>query len=111
MWSAARPVGGEYPGGEGRSAAEFRSGGWSRDLAGRFLGPHHRDILMFRNNLACAYQAAGRTGEAIALHERTPADQERVLVPDHRDTLGVLRQPCRGLQSRRADRRRRSYGS
>ena len=40
-----------------------------------------------RNNLALAYQDAGRAAEAIALHERTLADRERVLGPDHPDTL------------------------
>jgi hypothetical protein len=31
--------------------------------------------------------AAGRAAEAIGLHERTLADRERVLGPDHPDTL------------------------
>ena len=51
------------------------------------LGPDHPDTLASRNNLAAAYQAAGRAAEAIALHERTLADRERVLGPDHPDTL------------------------
>jgi hypothetical protein len=34
------------------------------------------------------YWAAGRAAEAIALHERTLADYERVLGPDHPSTLG-----------------------
>jgi tetratricopeptide (TPR) repeat protein len=38
--------------------------------------------------LALAYGAAGRTAEAVALHERTLTDRERVLGPDHPDTLG-----------------------
>ena len=40
-----------------------------------------------RNNLADAYRAAGRAAEAIPLLERTLADRERVLGPDHPDTL------------------------
>jgi len=40
-----------------------------------------------RNNLALAYRDAGRTGEAITLHEQTLADRERLLGPDHPDTL------------------------
>ena len=32
-------------------------------------------------------RAAGRTAEAIPLHEQTLADRERVLGPDHPDTL------------------------
>ena len=51
------------------------------------LGPDHPDTLTSRNNLATAYQAAGRAAEAIPLHEQTLADRERVLGPDHPDTL------------------------
>jgi tetratricopeptide (TPR) repeat protein len=47
----------------------------------------HPDTLAYRNNLAGAYQAAGRFGEAISLFERTLADRERVLGADHPDTL------------------------
>jgi tetratricopeptide (TPR) repeat protein len=53
----------------------------------RVLGPDHPDTLGSRNNLALAYQAAGRAAEAIPLHERTLADRERTLGPDHLDTL------------------------
>jgi Tetratricopeptide repeat len=40
----------------------------------RLLGPDHLDTLTSRNNLANAYQDAGRTAEAITLHEQTLAD-------------------------------------
>ena len=53
----------------------------------RVLGPDHPDTLASRNNLANAYVAAGRAGEAIPLFEQTLADCERVLGPDHPDTL------------------------
>lgn len=53
----------------------------------RVLDPDHPDTLTSRNNLARAYQAAGRTAEAIPLLERTLADRERVLGPDHPHTL------------------------
>ena len=46
-------------------------------------GPGPPDTLNSRNNLALAYRVAGRAAEAIALHERTLADRERVLGPDH----------------------------
>ena len=49
----------------------------------RVLGPDHPDTLNSRNNLAIAYRAAGRTDEAITLHEQTLAARERVLGPDH----------------------------
>lgn len=41
---------------------------------------------MSRNNLAMAYQAAGRTADAIPLYERTLAYCERFLDTDHPDT-------------------------
>jgi tetratricopeptide (TPR) repeat protein len=53
----------------------------------RLLGPDDPDTLAARNNLAVAYQAAGRTDEAITLHEQALADRERVLGPDHPATL------------------------
>jgi tetratricopeptide (TPR) repeat protein len=57
--------------------------------AERLLGPDHPNTLGSRGNLAIAYRAAGRTAEALALHERTLAeDAERLLGPDHPSTLG-----------------------
>jgi tetratricopeptide (TPR) repeat protein len=53
----------------------------------RVLGPDHPGTLTARNDLAEAYQDAGRAAEAIVLHERTLADRERVLGPDHAGTL------------------------
>ena len=53
----------------------------------RVLGPDHPDTLTTRNNLALAYQDAGRLDEAIGLHEQTLAARERVLGADHPDTL------------------------
>ena len=53
----------------------------------RVLGPDHLDTLTSRNNLALAYRAAGRNGEAISLHEQTLAARERVLGRDHPGTL------------------------
>ncbi|WP_274528226.1 tetratricopeptide repeat protein [Micromonospora foliorum] len=43
------------------------------------LGVEHPKTLMSRNNLATAYDAAGRLDEAIPLHEATLAACERVL--------------------------------
>jgi hypothetical protein len=51
------------------------------------LGPDHPNTLVAREELGLAYQAAGRTGEAITLHEQNLAARERVLGPDHPDTL------------------------
>ena len=58
----------------------------ARSLAadeGRALGADHPKTLAARDNLAVTYRIAGRTTEAIALHERTAADCERVLGADH----------------------------
>lgn len=49
------------------------------------FGEH--DTMAARNNLAIAYQRAGRAAEATPLFERTLADRERVLGSDHPDTL------------------------
>jgi hypothetical protein len=51
------------------------------------LGVKHPDTLRSRNNLAYAYQAAGRLGEAIPLYETTLTARERVLGAEHPDTL------------------------
>jgi len=51
-------------------------------LLAKTLGPDHPGTLASRNNLADAYQAAGRLKEAIGLFERTLADSERVLGSD-----------------------------
>ena len=55
-------------------------------LAG-LLGPDHPDTLASRNNLAGAYEGAGRLGEAITLYEQVLTDSIRVLGEDHPDTL------------------------
>ena len=53
----------------------------------RVLGPDHPHTLTSRNNLAYAYESAGRLGQAIPLYEQTLADRERVLGADHPNTL------------------------
>jgi Tetratricopeptide repeat len=52
----------------------------------RVLGADGPETLASLNNLAAAYQNAGRTADAIALHEQTLAIMERVLGPDQPDT-------------------------
>jgi tetratricopeptide (TPR) repeat protein len=53
----------------------------------RTLGPNHPDTLNSRNSLAAAYQAAGRTDQAILMFKHTLVSRERLLGPDHPDTL------------------------
>ena len=55
--------------------------------AGNTLGPHHPDTLTSRNNLAVAYQDAGRLHEAITLYEQNLEDRTCILGPHHPDTL------------------------
>ena len=55
--------------------------------AGCTLGPDHPDTLTARNNLACAYQAAGKLEEAITLYEQNLTDYTRILGPNHPSTL------------------------
>ena len=55
--------------------------------AGDTLGPEHPSTLTSRNNLAGAYQDAGRLHEAITLYEQTLDDRTRILGPRHPDTL------------------------
>ena len=45
------------------------------------LGPDHPSTLTSRGSLAIAYQAAGRTDEAITLHEQTLGARERSWAP------------------------------
>ena len=54
---------------------------------GDTLGPDHPSTLTARNNLAGAYQTAGRLNEAITLYEQTLEDRTRILGPRHPDTL------------------------
>ena len=51
------------------------------------LGPDHPDTLTSQNNLASAYQDAGRVAEAIQLYELNLAERERLLGVDHPGTL------------------------
>jgi tetratricopeptide (TPR) repeat protein len=50
-------------------------------------GRHHLDTLGARNNLAAAYQAAGRLDEAIPLFEETLTSREQILGHDHPDAM------------------------
>ncbi|HEU5416831.1 MAG TPA: FxSxx-COOH system tetratricopeptide repeat protein [Streptosporangiaceae bacterium] len=53
----------------------------------QLLGTRHPETLTARNNLAYAYQAAGRLDEAVSLFERTLADREATLGDAHPATL------------------------
>ena len=57
------------------------------DHLGKILGDDHPQTLASRNNLAYAYQAAGRLDEAIPLFEQVLADMRRVLGDNHPQTL------------------------
>ncbi len=51
------------------------------------LGADHPETLTSRNNLANAYQDAGKLEEAITLYEQNLKDFEDLLGPDHPETL------------------------
>ena len=53
----------------------------------KILGPDHPDTLASRNNLAGAYESAGRLDEAITLYEQVLDDRTHIFGPDHPDTL------------------------
>jgi hypothetical protein len=55
----------------------------------RLLGAELPVTLSTRGNLAVAYQAVGRTANAIAIYEPLLADFERLLGAGHPDTLGT----------------------
>ena len=55
--------------------------------AGDTLGPDHPSTLTSRNNLAGAYQDAGRLDDAITLYQQTLKDFTRIVGPDHPGTL------------------------
>ena len=60
---------------------------WLHDIERLSLGETDPATMTSRNNLAAAYQTAGRLHEALPLFERTLADRERLLGPEHPDTL------------------------
>lgn len=53
------------------------------------VGTNQYETLRCRNNLACAYESAGRLGKAIALYEQTAADTSRILGREHPEALIV----------------------
>ena len=63
-------------------------------------GPSHADALVARNNLAGAYESAGRTDDALAMNEQVLVDRSRVLGEDHPDTLTSLNNLAGTYESR-----------
>ena len=57
------------------------------DVLQELLGENHPDTLTSRNNLAGAYESAGRLTEAITLYEQVLTDRTRTLGEDHPRTL------------------------
>ncbi|MFG3557250.1 tetratricopeptide repeat protein [Micromonospora sp. NPDC047557] len=55
----------------------------------RVLGDDHPSTLASGNNLAYAYRAVGRVGEAITLLEQVLADSRRVLCDDDPQTRTI----------------------
>jgi tetratricopeptide (TPR) repeat protein len=70
--------------------------------AGQLLGPGHAQSVLARGQLADAYAAAGRHGEALAATEAALADRVRTLGPEHPDTVAARVNAARSLEA--ADR-------
>jgi serine/threonine protein kinase/tetratricopeptide (TPR) repeat protein len=68
----------------GRAITELERG---TQLFEAQLGPDHPRTLEAKNSLAEAYHAAGRTADALRLHEATLKTRESQLGPDQPDTL------------------------
>ncbi len=60
----------------------------ARSVCEAGLGPDHSSTLTSRNYLAQAYLEAGRTDDALAMHQGTLKLCESKLGPDHPNTLG-----------------------
>ena len=56
-------------------------------LATAALGAEHSDTLLYKNNLAGAYQTADKLDRALPLYEETLRARKSKLGPDHPDTL------------------------
>ena len=66
------------------------------------LGPEHPDTVVSMNNLARAYDSAGRWNEALPLYEEGLRLSRAKLGPEHPDTLAIDEQSGNSLQLRRA---------
>jgi tetratricopeptide (TPR) repeat protein len=55
----------------------------------RRLGPVHADSLGAKERLAVAYEAAGRSGDAIAMFAGALGDRERSQGPEHPETIAA----------------------
>ena len=62
----------------------------ARDTNQAKLGPEHPDTLTSMNNLAQAYQAAGKLNLALPLFEKTLKLRKTKPGPDHPDTLASM---------------------
>ena len=82
LWLAGRSL---THAGQPHAAADYHAA-LLKQAEGR-LGPDHPDTLTSCNNLAYAYQAAGRLTAALPLYEATLTARERVQGPNHPDTL------------------------
>ena len=70
--------------------------------AGHLLGPGHAQSVLARGQLADAYAAAGRHGEALAATEAALADRVRTLGPEHPLAVAARVNAARSLEA--ADR-------
>lgn len=78
---------GRYLGGRGEYRVAVEVLERALEAARQVYGRQHPETLSYGNNLAGAYRAAGRLGEAILLLEETLSASVRILGPEHVDTL------------------------
>jgi tetratricopeptide (TPR) repeat protein len=63
------------------------------------LGPAHADAVAARDRLAAAYEAAGRSADAIAVHQVALAERERHQGPAHAETIAARAHLARAYAS------------
>jgi tetratricopeptide (TPR) repeat protein len=74
---------------ENSQLPETAIGYWKSMMATstRLLGPAHQNAVVARDRLAAAYEAAGRSADAISVFQAALADRERTAGAEHADTI------------------------
>ena len=65
----------------------------------RLLGPAHANAVVARDRLAAAYEAAGKSADAIAVFQTALADRERNQGPEHAETIAARSRLAHAYQS------------
>jgi tetratricopeptide (TPR) repeat protein len=65
----------------------------------RLLGPAHANAVVARDRLAAAYEAAGKSADAISVFQTALADRELNQGPDHAETIAARAHLAHAYQS------------